>query len=145
MGPFKIFQCMLVAVLISIGLTHASRDFIDNLQVATIAKVENINPMFVMPLKYNQWHLVDASIYLKPIKNESGKYTCMHVTPVAPKYQTITTLTNGQRICCDIKGKNLLIPIIKDSGSYYFYCGNYPEQQVVSLPVSYVNKIRSIM
>lgn len=141
MGLFKVFQCIFCGILLAIGLTHGVRNFYDNVKVAAMAKVDTLSLMFFLPLEYNSWEMVDATTYLKPRKNRLGQYGCIHVIPVAPKYQTITTLTNGDRVCCDISPKTVLIPTAKHSGSYYFYCGNYPEQQVVSLPISYVNKL----
>ncbi|MCD9475869.1 hypothetical protein [Photobacterium phosphoreum] len=106
-----------------------------------MTKDTSFTPMFLMPLQYNTWKMVDATTYLKPRKDRTGQYSCIHVTPISPKYQTITTLDNGERVCCDIHSGNVLIPTAKDTNSYYFYCGSYPEQQVVSLPISYVNQI----
>ncbi|HIF9065304.1 hypothetical protein [Photobacterium damselae] len=136
MSPFKVLQCTIAGALLAFGLTRGVENTIDNYNIAKIANVSFLNPAYLLPVTFNGWSMVDARKVLAPKLDKKGEGSCVHVTPVYPSYQTITTLSDGKKVCCDIDPKRLNIPVVENNGSYYFYCGSFPNQQVVSLPVN---------
>lgn len=82
-------------------------------------------------LKEPDWNTQDARIYLTKKLDESGKLSCTHVIPIQPEYQILTTLKDGSEVCCDLKPGPFYIPVSEKAGFTDYYCGLYPNQQIV--------------
>ncbi|EGQ7975606.1 hypothetical protein I7Z51_004588 [Vibrio parahaemolyticus] len=89
------------------------------------------------PNSMQNWATRDARIVLTPKPDEKGNNSCLYVLPVKPEYSVVSKLEDGTKLCCSISESSVFIPYRETAEATEYYCGTYPNQQVVRVLKTY--------
>ena len=124
------YKTILLGLLISIFIKDVISKVSYNYQVEKFFGRSGLSINVFYPIKYQDWPLTDVRASLLQEMDESGAYSCLHVIPVEPAYQITTTLSDGTKACCSIQ-ESLNIPFKRTTDGVEYFCGEYPNQQIV--------------
>ncbi|OMO33356.1 hypothetical protein BCT46_14825 [Vibrio sp. 10N.261.46.E8] len=123
------------SIVIGIGIgvfaTDIAGNFFQNYYISSFLGQAEISFSMLKPQRYLDWPSKDVRGDLSLKADGSGRKSCVHVTPISPEYLVTSELEDGTKICCSLGGKSTVVPIKEDKDSIEFFCGEYPDQQVV--------------
>lgn len=128
---FSEIKAILIGGAIGLTATDVASTLAQNYHVAEFLEIPTISWSILKPTKYQEWPTQDVREALGQKKDASGRMSCIHVLPISPEYQVTSTLEDGSRICCSVGENTVMVPVMEHDDSTDYFCGSYPDQQVV--------------
>lgn len=122
-----------IAIGIGIGVfaTDLAGNFFQNYYISSFLGAAEVRFSMLKPHRYLNWPSKDVRDDLSLKEDSSGRKSCVHVTPIEPEYLVTSELEDGTKICCSLGGNSTVVPIKEDKEGIEYFCGKYPDQQVV--------------
>jgi hypothetical protein len=124
-------KAIAVGALIAMFAKDIASNAAHNYNVDTFLGKSGLSFGVFLPEKYQEWPKRDVREALTERRDESGSLSCLHVRPVSPEYQITSTLEDGTKICCSLDSSSVLVPTREYEHSIEYFCGHYPNHQVV--------------
>ena len=132
MISFSNVKAIAIGGLIGFFATDVCVVIANNFCVNTFLERSAFSLDTLMPAKYQDWPKKDVRLVLSRMDDGRGHMSCLHVTPIKPTYQVVSTLDTGKQVCCSIlSGDALEVPVLRRDNSTDYYCGTFPNQQIV--------------
>lgn len=124
-------KAVAVGVLIAVFAKDIASNAAHNYLVESFLGDEGLKVAIFLPEKYQQWPKMDVRVELAEKLDDSGSLSCLHVLPISPEYQITSVVDDGTKLCCSVEGGSVYVPILAREDSTDYFCGHYPNQQVV--------------
>lgn len=124
-------KAIAVGVLIAVFAEDIASNAAHNYKVDTFLGKSGLSASIFLPEQYQEWPKRDVREALIERRDESGEVSCLHVLPISPEYQITSILADGTKVCCSLAGSSVLVPAREREDYIEYFCGHYPNQQVV--------------
>lgn len=128
---FSEIKVILIGGAIGLTSTDVLSNLAQNYLVAEFLEKPAFSWSLLKPTRYQTWPTEDVREALGRKRDASGRMSCIHVQPIFPEYHITSTLADGSQICCSVGESSVMVPVMDREGSTDYFCGHYPEHQVV--------------
>ena len=129
MNNFKIW---IAGIGLSFFCIVAASNSVHIYKVKEFYGLEPLSGDLLKPKGRVEWPLLtDPFPALEPRVDSLGHLNCSFVLPIEPSYHATSTFADDTKLCCITQNKPRKIPTIVASDHTDYFCGTYPDYQIV--------------
>lgn len=123
-------KAVVLGLMLGLGSPYIAMQIASNISIMNFLGEPIISWKLFLPPSLENWSNASVLGVLTQRLDSSGSYSCIHVIPIYPKYQVISVLPDNIKACCNTNN-SLFVPAVNKDGFSDYYCGTYPNQQIV--------------